>query len=71
MSDEQKAAKLEQIADWYVGSPNAALLRECAGMMRERGGVQWEACGAGGARQTTALGERPAARRRGAVAAAG
>lgn len=41
MTNAEKAARLEQIADWYVGSPNAALLRECAAMMRERGKVQW------------------------------
>lgn len=47
MTNEQKAARLEQIADWYLGSPNAALLREAAAMMRERGGISWTSEGYG------------------------
>lgn len=43
MTNEQKAARLEEIAEWYIriGDRDAALLRECAGMMRERGTVEW------------------------------
>ena len=43
MTNEQKAARLEEIATHYIqiGMKDAALLRECAGMMRERGTVRW------------------------------
>ena len=40
MTNEQKAAMLECIALGCLEGV-AALLRECAGMMRERGKVQW------------------------------
>lgn len=56
LSNEQKAARLEEIADnrqaraeeWLVGIAcevalaDAALLRESAAMWRERDGVRWE-----------------------------
>lgn len=43
MTNEQKAAMLEEIADLYIriGDRDVALLREAAEMMRERGKVQW------------------------------
>jgi hypothetical protein len=43
MTNEQKAAMLEEIADLYIriGDKDVALLRECAEMMRERGKAQW------------------------------
>ena len=43
MTNEQKAARLDEIATHYIqiGIKDAALLRECAAMMRERGKVQW------------------------------
>ena len=43
MTNEQRAARLDEIATHYIqiGTKDAALLREAAGMMRERGGVQW------------------------------
>lgn len=48
MTNEQKAAMLECIALGCLEGV-AALLRECAGMMRERGGLQWEAWSTGAA----------------------
>ena len=44
MTNEQKAARLEEIATHYIqiGMKDAALLRECAEMMRERGTVEWD-----------------------------
>ena len=43
MTNEQKAARLDEIATHYIqiGMKDAALIRECAGMMRELGTVQW------------------------------
>ena len=43
MTNEQKAARLEEIADWYIriGDKDAALLREAAAMMRSRPAVEW------------------------------
>ena len=43
MTKEQKAARLEEIADWYIrpDDADAALLREAAAMMRERGESGW------------------------------
>ena len=43
MTNQEKAQRLEEIATHYIqiGIKDAALLRECAGMMRERGAVQW------------------------------
>ena len=43
MTKDQKAARLEEIADWYIRPDDAdvALLREAAAMMRERGTVEW------------------------------
>ena len=43
MTNDQKAARLDEIATHYIqiAMKDAALLRECAGMMRERGTVQW------------------------------
>ena len=42
-TNEQKAQRLDEIATHciQIGMKDAALLRECAGMMRERGTVQW------------------------------
>lgn len=49
MTNEQKAARLDEIATHYIqiGQKDATLLRECAAMMRERGAseVQWHAEG--------------------------
>ena len=41
--NEQKAARLDEIATHYIqtGMKDAALLRECAAMMRSRPAVQW------------------------------
>jgi len=49
MTNEQKAARLEEIATHYIqiGQKDATLLREAAAMMRERGGVQWGAWSTG------------------------
>lgn len=43
MTNAQKAQRLDEIATHYIqiGMKDAALLRECAGIMRERGKVQW------------------------------
>jgi hypothetical protein len=43
MTNEQKAQRLEEIAEHYIriGDKDAALLFECAAMWRERGKVQW------------------------------
>ena len=43
MTNEQKAQRLDEIATHYIqiAMKDAALLRECAAMMRERGAVQW------------------------------
>ena len=43
MTNEQKAQRLDEIATHYIqiGMKDAALLRECAAMMRERGTVEW------------------------------
>ncbi len=46
MTNEQKAAMLECIALGCLEGV-AALLRECAGMMRERGGISWTSEGYG------------------------
>jgi hypothetical protein len=47
MTNEQKAARLEEIADWYIrpSEADAALLRECAAIMRARSTVEWHAEG--------------------------
>ena len=46
MTNEQKAAMLECIALGCLEGV-AALLRECAAMMRERGGISWTSEGHG------------------------
>ena len=45
MTNEQKAARLEEIATHYIqiGQKDATLLREAAAMMRERGESGWTA----------------------------
>ena len=49
MTNEQKAQRLEEIAEWYIriGDKDAAILHEAAGMMRERGGISWTSEGHG------------------------
>ena len=45
MTNQQKAQRLDEIALHYIqiGMKDAALLRECAEMMRERGESGWTA----------------------------
>ena len=49
MTNAQKAQRLDEIATHYIqiGMKDAALLRECAGIMRERGGISWTSEGYG------------------------
>jgi hypothetical protein len=44
MTNEEKVARLEEIAQHYlrIGDDDAALLREVAQLMRERGEPDWE-----------------------------
>ena len=55
MTNEEKAARLDEIATHYIqiGMKDAALMRECAGMMRERGTVQWMKVAGSATQQTT------------------
>jgi len=41
MTIEQKAKRLEELASWDRWPADAALLRECVAMLRERDGVRW------------------------------
>jgi hypothetical protein len=42
MTNEEKADRIEAIADGMLLPSDAALLREVAAMLRERDGVRWE-----------------------------